>query len=66
VRPHIEDLAARADERNLERFWSLLEQVAQSGSASERDDLFSTLEEFDLKQHQRWLGSALKTLTADL
>jgi hypothetical protein len=66
VRRHMEDLAARGDSRNLERFWSLLEQVAQSGSASEREDLFSTLEEFDLKEHLRWLGPALKALTAEL
>lgn len=62
VRPHIEDLAIRNDDAQLERFWALLERIAESGSHSERSDLAVTLEEFDLDEHQRWLGPGLRAL----
>lgn len=66
VRRHIEDLVARGDDAELQRFWSLLERVAESGSHSEREDLAVTLEEFDLARHRRWFGPALERLAARL
>ena len=60
VRPYLESLQAAESEDELTRAWEVLERIAASGSPSERNELFVTMEELDLWRFYRFMGPALR------
>jgi hypothetical protein len=60
VRPYLESLQAVGSEPELVQAWEVLERIAASGSASERNELFVTMEELDLWRFYRFMGTALR------
>lgn len=60
VRPYLEFLQAAGSEPELAQAWEVLERIAASGSPSERNELFVTMEELDLWRFYRFMGSALR------
>ncbi len=60
VRPYLESLHAAGSEAELAQAWELLERIAASGSASERNELFVTMEELELLHFYRFMGPALR------
>jgi len=60
VRPYLESLQAAGSEVELAQAWEVLERIAASGAASERNELFVTMEELDLWHFYRFMGPALR------
>ena len=60
VRPYVESLLARESHGELAQAWNALERIAASGSASERNELFVTMEELDLWHFHRFMGPTLR------
>jgi hypothetical protein len=60
VRPYLESLRSAESEAELAQAWEVLERIAGSGSASEKNELFVTMEELDLWHFYRFMGPALR------
>jgi hypothetical protein len=60
VRPYLEALHSTRSEAELTRAWEVLERIAADGSASERNELFVTIDELDLWHFYRFMGPALR------
>ena len=64
LRPYTHELFEADDQHNLRRVWTFWESFAERGSDSERDELWSAIEEFEPETIESWLGPHLRTLIA--
>ena len=65
LRPFTTELLAANDEARLRRVWAFWESLAADNLHSDRDQLWSAIEEFDLPEIAPWLGPQLRALISE-